>query len=568
MKQLDETLLDLLIQVTGKERSDLERAIEIPPKLDQGDRALPCFRWAKAAKKAPLELAKAWKKALLAQELPPEVEKVEVARGYLNIFFKRGPAACLVLKEIFSEPGRYGFVSQDPQSLSIVEFSSPNIAKPFSIGHLRSTNIGASLARVLKARGWHVIQMNHLGDWGTQFGKLLAAYRRWGSAEGLDQSPIAKLYKLYVRFHEEEVSDPTLIEEAREWFSKLEQQDEEARELWSWFRELTLRELKQLYKKLSVDFDHNWGESFYIDRLPELVETLAAKGISKVSDDATVIDLEEYNLRTCLVKKSDESSLYMTRDIAAAIYRYEQFKFQKMIYVVGNPQQLHFQQLFKILELMGHGWAKDCEHVSFGHISFGDEGMSTRKGNVVFLSEVLDRAIEMARKIVEEKNPELEDQDRVAEAVGLGAILFADLSSKRIKDVRFSWEDILSFEGETGPYLQYTLVRALSVMRRYDHEIEISTSTETLVADEEAAVIRSLSRFPLTLARAEREREPFLVAQYLINLASDFNRFYSVHRILDAEPEVTAARMLLVSGVAEVLKAGLKLLGIPVLERM
>ena len=561
-------VLDLVAPVLGRTPEDLEPLIEIPPDLNKGDRALPCFRFAKEEKCSPQELATRWKKAICSKRLPEEIERIEAAGGYLNFFITKRILTAEVLQGIYASQGKYGFEKRKKPPVAVIEFSSPNIAKPFSIGHLRSTNIGAALARIFEARGWRVIRMNHLGDWGTQFGKLMAAYRRWGNAEMLREDAILNLYKLYVRFHEEEVSDPTLIEEARDWFSRLESGDAEAKELWQWFRDLTLAELKPLYDRLSVEFDYLWGESFYIDKLPTVLKELETKGLLKESDDATVIDLEPHGLPTALVQKSDESSLYLTRDLAAAIIRFRQFAFDRMIYVVGSPQRLHFQQVFKVLELLGHEWVSRCEHVPFGHISFGDEGMSTRKGNVVFLADVLDRAEQMARKIVEEKNPNLEEKEAVAKDVALAAILFADLSAKRVKDVRFSWEEMLSFDGETGPYLQYTLVRTESLIRKYDRPIDGKANTDLLSTSEESALIRELSLFPVVLRRSEYEREPFLIGQQMISLARQFNRFYAAHRIVDAPEGTNHARMLLVSAVREVLITGLKLLGIPTLKRM
>ncbi len=567
MEHLDQLVLDLLIKVTDRSLSELALALEVPLRADHGDRAIPCFRWAKEENTSPQELAKKWKEKL-SQSLPEPILRVEAMGGYLNFFFKRSWLAKEVLTEIRKTPGHFGFAKHENPPVIVIEYSSPNVAKPFSIGHLRSTNIGASLARIFAARGSRVVQLNHLGDWGTQFGKLITAYRRWGNAGLLGDKPMQNLFKLYVRFHEEEEKDPSLLEEAREWFAKLEQGDPEAKELWQWFRELTIRELSQIYQLLSVEFDHYWGESFYVKRLPALFDLLEQKKLTKSSDDATIIDLEEFELGVCVIKKKDESSLYLTRDLAAAIYRKEQFRFDRMVYVVGAPQRLHFLQLFKIIELMGYPWTPQCEHVMFGHMSFGEESMSTRKGHVVFFEDVLNRATEIAQKVVEEKNPDLEDKEKVARDVALGAILFADLSSKRIKDVKFSWEEILSFEGETGPYLQYTLVRSLSLLRKCDHPIDETVSVELLETEEEVEVVRSLSLFPKTLEKAETEREPFLIAQFLIDLAHRFNRFYNAHRILDADPPLAKARTLLVFGVSDVLRTGLRLLGIPTPERM
>ena len=562
-------VVDLLQSMTGWTGEELQSLMEIPPQMEQGDRAIPCFRFAKEEKKSPQDVAEKWKKSLESKGLPPEIDRVEAVGGYLNFHIHKPTLVREVLLTIQENKGKYGFEKRPKPPLAIIEFSSPNIAKPFSIGHLRSTNIGAALSRIFEARGWRVVRINHLGDWGTQFGKLMSAYRRWGNAELLRDQPIQNLYKLYVRFHEEEVSDPTLTEEAREWFSRLEQGDGEARELWQWFRDLTLMELKVLYDRLSIEFDHYWGESFYIDKIPQVLELLEKKKLTKISDDATIIDLEPYGLPTCLVKKSDDSSLYLTRDLATAIHRFDHFHFQQALYVVGAPQQTHFRQVFKILELVGKEWVNRCEHVPFGHISFGDEAMSTRKGNVVFLADVLKRAEELALKVVEEKNPALEEKREVAQDVALAAILFADLGSKRIKDVRFSWEDILSFDGETGPYLQYCLVRTQSLLRKYGRPIDTNVRFEILDKPEELALVRYLSLFPVILMRAEKEREPFLIGQHLIGVARMFNRFYTAHRIVDASDEdLVRARILLVAAVSDLLSTGLKLLGIPTPERM
>lgn len=568
MDTLNQAIAAFISPILGKKTEDILAALEIPTHQNQGDRSIPCFRWSKEERTSPQSLAQAWVEKIKQHPFPEEIEKVEVLSGYVNFFAKTDVLARNTIAAIQLKPGKFGFVHHAKPPIAIVEFSSPNIAKPFSIGHLRSTNIGACISRIFQARGWKVIKINHLGDWGTQFGKLMSAYRRWGKAEDLDERPMAALYKLYVKFHEQEVSDPTLIDEAREWFSKLEKGDQDARELWEWFRELTMKELDKLYARLGIEFDHFWGESFYVHLLPELMNALSEKKLTQDSEDAVIIDLDDYKLHTCLIQKKDESSLYITRDLAAAIYRQKQLHFDRMIYVVGAPQQLHFQQLFKVLELMGHEWSNTCEHVMFGHIAFGDESMSTRKGNIVFLTDVLEKAMELALKVVEEKNPELENKEKVAEQIGLGAVLFADLSARRIKDVKFTWEDILSFEGETGPYLQYSLVRMRSLVEKFGQEIAKECDTSLLSAPEEATLVRTLSLFPLQLERAERDREPFIIAQYLIGLSRDFNRFYTHHRILDSEANLKMARMVLVACTASVLESGLALLGIPAPQKM
>lgn len=567
MPNSKQIVFNLVSPLLGEKPEALEELFEIPPNIEQGDLALPCFKFAKEAKKSPLALAKTWQEKLSSQLLPKEISRITSDGGYLNFHLNRTSFANEVLGEIQQKKEKYGFLSSRNQT-AVIEFSSPNIAKPLSIGHLRSTNIGASLARIFEARGWKVIRMNHLGDWGTQFGKLISAYRRWGKAEELTEQPIEKLYSLYVRWHQEEESDPSLIEEAREWFAKLEQGDNEAKELWEWFKELTITELKQLYGELSIQFDYYWGESHYSTQVPKVLQELQAKGITKESEGATIVDLKKENLSVAVLQKKDDSSLYLSRDIAAAIYRMEKLNFDRMIYVVGTPQKLHFEQLFFILKKAGYDWIDRCEHVAFGHISFGEEAMSSRKGNIVLLKDVLTRATQDAYKIVTAKNPELKDKHEVARSVALAAVLFADVSSKRIKDVKFSWEEILSFEGETGPYVQYTLVRAVSVLRKWGGKIPTSVKTGTLDSDEEARVIRELSLFPKALQSAEKEREPFYLAKYLLDLSRGFNKFYSIHRVLDAPDEIKSARGWLVSSVAEVLTLGLELLGIPQLQVM
>ncbi|MEZ4704315.1 MAG: arginine--tRNA ligase [Bdellovibrionota bacterium] len=542
--------------------------MEIPPDFHKGDRAIPCFRFAKEKKCSPDQIAKQWKALLEQKGLPDALEKVEAAGGYLNLFFRPEFLAKQVLTSIHNDPAHYGFEKKDKRPIVVLEFSSPNIAKPFSIGHLRSTNLGACLSRIFEARGWKVVKINHLGDWGTQFGKLIAAYRRWGKADQLGQDPIRSLFRLYVKFHEEEDKDATLLQEARENFAKLEQKDSEAQELWQWFRDMTLKELKTLYDKLSIEFDYYWGESFYMDQIQGLIQELETKHIATESEGALVVDLKDENRGMALLRKADDSSLYLTRDLAAAIYRHQQFHFDQMIYVVGSEQQLHFQQLFSILQKMGHGWAKQCEHVNFGQISFGDERMSTRKGNVVFLSDVLERATAMAKSIVLEKNPQLENIDEVAQQVGLGAVLFADLSARRTKSVKFSWEDILSFDGETGPYLQYAYVRTCSLLSRYDKDVELIEDFHAISTVEEQQLIRKLSHFEHALKKAEREREPFVLGQYLIDLTKTFNRFYQAVRILDTESEQLKARILLVYATSKVLESGMNILGIPRPEKM
>ncbi len=568
MKNYHNIIADLFSRASNVQLMDVFELIEFPPQDDQGDRAIPVFRYSKEYKKSPQDLAKEWSANINQHKLPSEISKVESSGGYVNFYFDTPSFTKVTTDEIFNHGDIFGKISwNDPQTV-IVEYSSPNIAKPFSIGHLRSTNIGASIARIMEYRGYNIIRINHLGDWGTQFGKLIVAFKKWGAESALKNDPIQELFKLYVKFHDEESKNPSLSAEAREAFTLLEQGSPEAKKLWDTFKQFTLDELSVLYKRLGVTFDYYWGESFYVEYMPQLLKLLETEGFSKQSEGATIVDLKDEGLGVALLQKGDESSLYLTRDLAAAIYRHEKFNFDHMIYVVGAEQRLHFQQLFKILEMIGHTWVKNCEHVAFGSISFGDEKMSTRKGNVVFLADVLQNAKNEALRIVNEKNPDLENKNDAAEKIALGAILYADISAKRIKNVKFSWEEILSFEGETGPYLQYSLVRTKSLMKKYGKKIEMVQDFSVYKEKEEHSLVRILSLFPLFLERAEREREPFVLGQYLMNLTKSFNRFYNNLRILDGDASSIQARMLLVDCTAKILTKGLNLLGIPVLEKM
>jgi arginyl-tRNA synthetase len=568
MVKYHEIIADTFAKATQLPKEEILPLIEFPPQEDQGDRAIPVFRYSKTLKRSPMDLAKHWAETINQSPLPKEISRVEAAGGYVNFHFDTTLFSKDIAEEIYNRGDTYGKqISQKPQTV-VVEYSSPNIAKPFSIGHLRSTNLGASLARILDYRGYNVVRINHLGDWGTQFGKLIVAYKLWGNESLVRSHPIQELFKLYVMFHEKEANDPSLSDQAREAFKKLEQDDPEIKELWETFRTFTLNELEGLYKKLGVTFDHYWGESFYVPYMSDVLQSIDEKKLSKESKGALVVDLEEYKLGVALLRKGDESSLYITRDLAAAIYRHTHLKFSTMLYVVGAEQNLHFQQLFKILHLLGEKWVDTCEHIAFGQISFGEEKMSTRKGNVVFLTEVLEKAKAEALRIVREKNPDLENQEEAAEKIALGAILFADISAKRIKNVKFSWEDILSFEGETGPYLQYCLVRTKSLMKKYNQKIDLISDFSIFKEKEEHSLVRSLSLFPLFLERAEKEREPFVLGKYLLDLTKSFNRFYNSHRILDAEPDVVKARILLAHCTAEILSKGLNILGIPTLEKM
>ena len=558
---------EILAPVLELDSEKIRENLKIPQIAEQGDIAFPCFDYAKKAKKDPSSMATELAKKFKGEET---FEKVAAQNGYLNFYIKKNLLAEHILGAIYSQKTGWGNSNEGSNKTIVIDFSSPNIAKPFGIGHLRSTNIGRALSNIYTSIGYKVVKINHLGDWGTQFGKLITAYKRWGNAEILKTNPIMSLYKLYVKFHEEEKNEPSINDEAREWFSKLEKGDPEARELWEWFRELSLIEIKKIYSKFGIEFDHYTGESFYNDKIGGTIQRLEEKNLIKKSHDAWIVDLENEGLGVAVLKKKDDSSLYITRDICAAEYRHEHYKFFKALYIVGIPQTLHFKQLFKILELMGYEWYKNCEHIPFGHISFGEKGkeMSTREGTIVFLDDVYDRAVALARNIIEQKNPKLEDKDKVAEKVGVAAIIFADLSSKRVKNVKFIWEEILNFEGETGPYLQYTLVRIKSLARKFSGVLPDEIDFSILKEDEEVALIKELGIFPMLLNKAALDGEPFSIARYLIDLAKAFNRFYSAHKILDGEEKISHSRMALAICTSYVLDKGFALLGIPAPEKM
>ncbi len=562
MKEIIHQIAAQLSSLTQISEDEVLSLFEYPQDVEMGHVAFPCFKLAKQFKTSPQTLALKLKEQLDDQQL----ECVKMAQNvgpYINYFIKSESLSTSVLREILSGKKQFGFKELLQKPTAVVEFSSPNIAKPFSIGHLRSTNLGACIARIFESQGWNVVRINHLGDWGTQFGKLICAYLKWGREEGLRQNPIEYLFQLYVRFHEEEEKDDSLGQQAREWFKKLEQGDEKASKIWKQFKEITLDELTVLYQQLGVHFDHYWGESFYIEHLDEVFKELEKKKLSKKDNDAWIVDLKNEKLGVSVIQKGDESSLYITRDLAAAIYRARNISFDKMIYVVGMPQKLHFEQLFKILEKLGHDFVKKCEHVEFGHMSLGDQKMSTRKGHVVFLKDVIAQAKQEAMKIVQEKNPQLDNKDEVAFDVALAAIFFADVSARRTKDIKFDWKDILSFDGETGPYLQYTLVRINSLIEKLQLSTQLDESVMGLIqSTQEQSLLLTLHRFERELEKAFMEREPFILGQYLIDLAKAFNRFYSHHRLLSEAQDVAKARFYLVLATRNILEAGLTLLGI------
>lgn len=558
------SVAELISEKVQLEKEKIYEVIEIPPEMEMGDYAFPCFILAKTFKKNP---------ALIAKELSENInlsnnfEKVVNNGPYLNFYLNRTEFNKDVLKETYKNDN-YGKKDIGKDRNVIVEFSSPNIAKPFHIGHIRTTVIGNAINNIYDFMGFNTIAINHLGDYGTQFGMLISAYKKWGNRETIEKNPIKELLKLYIRFNKEAEEKPELNDEAREWFKKLEQGDEEAKSLWQWFKDVSLKEFNRVYEMLNIKFDSYAGESFYSDKMERVINELEEKNLLKSSEGAEIVDLEEYDMPSPLIKKSDGSTLYITRDIAASIYRKETYNFYKNIYVVASQQNLHFQQWIKIVELMGYDWAKDCVHVPFGMVSLEEGTLSTRKGRVVFLEDVLTKAVEKTKEIIEERNPDLENKDEVAKKVGVGAVVFQELYNNRIKDYTFSWNKTLSFEGETGPYVQYTYARTCSIINKAKIDIDDKVDYTLLKEDIEFEITKALYDFSNVIEDAMFKYEPFYITRYIVDLAQKYNRFYNKCPILKEEEELKKARLLITLGVNKVIKTGLNLLGIETPEKM
>ena len=551
--------------ITDIDEAELSSYIEIPPDRSMGDYAFPCFRLAKAMRKAPPAIAEELRAGIT---LPSSITKAEVKGGYLNFFEDRAGAASATIKRVLAEGENYGHSDEGGGKNVCVEFSSINIAKPFHIGHLPSTAIGNSLNRIYKALGYNTIAINHLGDWGTQFGKMIVAYKKWGGGKPIEESTVRELVKLYVRFHEEAEKDESLNDEARAWFRKIEQGDSEAVDLWQRMKTLTLKEVGEVYKLLGVEFDSYASESFYEDKMQAVIDELDAKGLLKTDKGAKIVDLSEYNMPPCIIVKSDGATLYATRDLAAAIYRKKTYDFVKSIYVVAYQQNLHFQQFFKVLELMGYDWVKDCVHVNFGMVSMEEGTLSTRHGNVVYLEDVLNASIEKTLEIIKEKSPDLEDKEAAARAVGVGAVVWGILYNSRIKDTSFSWKKMLNFDGETGPYAQYTHARCCSVLRKAGGYDEADIDCTLLSGEAETALVKAIAAFPDTVKAAAEKYEPYLIARAAIEICSRFNKFYYDCRIMDDDMHIRNARLALTDAARICIKNALYLVGLEAPERM
>lgn len=542
-----------------KEELSLEQVLQLlenPKSAEHGDVAFPAFSLAKIFRKAPQQIA-----AELAEKISTEnFEKIEVVGPYLNFFMNKKLVSQQIIGMVIKEKEHYGSSSIGAQRQVTIDMSSPNIAKPISMGHLRSTVIGNSIALIFEKIGYQPVKINHLGDWGTQFGKLIVAYKKWGSEEAVKSEPISELLRLYVQFHEVAEEKPELEDEARAWFKKLEEGDTEANELWQWFRTESLKEFDKIYTMLEVEFDSYNGEAFYNDKMDEVVTMLEEKHLLQENEGAEIVDLSAYNLNPALIRKSDGATLYITRDLAAALYRKRTYDFAQSIYVVGNEQSNHFKQLKAVIHELGFDWDEEMIHVPFGLITQGGKKLSTRKGKIVLLEEVLNEAVQLADKQIAEKNPTLENRQEVANQVGIGAVIFHDLKNDRLNNFDFVLDEVVRFEGETGPYVQYTHARAMSILRKADFVVD-EAKDYTLSDSSSWEVIKLLQQFPEIVQQAAAKYEPSVVAKHAIHLAQAFNKYYAQVKILteDAEKE---ARLALVYAMATLLKEDLRLLGL------
>ena len=544
-------------------QEEIYNMIALPPNTEMGDFALPCFRLAKTMRKSPAVIAQE-----IAESYPKDdiVSDVSALNGYVNFKIDRVFWTKQTLERILSEGDRYGSSDEGKGKTVCIDYSSVNIAKPFHIGHLSTTVLGSSLYKLHKFLGYTPVGINHLGDYGTQFGKLISAYKRWGKKEDIEKGGLRALNALYVRFHEEAEKDPSLNDEARSFFKKIEDKDEESVALFNWFKELTLKDVSRIYELLDVHFDSWAGESFYNDKMQPVVDELREKGLLKESEGAQIVDLEAYGMPPCIILRSDGASLYATRDIAAAIYRKKTYDFYKCLYVVAYQQNLHFKQFFKVLELMGKEWAKDLVHVAYGMVSLEDGSMSTRKGKVVYLEDVIQKCVQKAHDIIAEKNPSLENKEEIARTVGVGAVIFGALYNNKIKDITFSYDKVLNFEGETSCYVQYTCARANSVLEKGGRGGTYSVGE---VVPQEFELVKKLADFPSTLHDALEKYEPCFVARYAVDLSQLFNKFYFDCSILNAGDENTRNfRLALTQATLVTLTNALRLLGIGVPEKM
>ena len=561
MKNQIVNLLSQNIEVLTSE--EISQLIEIPPKPEMGDFAFPCFRLAKSYHKAPPMIAQDLKESIGDQAF---LSEIKVIGGYLNFYVDKAQYAQQIIDK-YNNATDYGCSDQGKDKTICIDYSSPNVAKNFHVGHLRTTIIGNSLYKIFSKLGYKVVRINHLGDWGTQFGKLIVAYKKWGSREAVEEKGIQELMDIYVKFHEEAEKDDSLNDEARAWFLKMEQGNEEALEIWQWFRDISLKEFMRVYNILGMEFDSFAGESFYRDKTADVIKRLTDDGLLKESQGAMIVPLDEYDMPPCIVAKKDGSSIYATRDLAAILYRKATYNFDRCLYVTGLEQKLHFAQVFKVIELMGNDYAKNLVHIPYGLVSLKSGKISSRKGNVIFAEDLLRESINKTTSIIEEKNPDIPDKEEVAKQVGIGAIIFNDLYNQRIKDVIFDWNKLLNFDGETGPYVQYTYARASSVLRKIGEVPD--TIDYTLLTDEASiGLLKEIERYPQVIKDAAERYEPSVIARYSIDLAHAFNKFYHECQI-NVEDETTKYTRTNVVKIARyIIKDALSLLGIQCPEQM
>lgn len=557
------------LHIDGVSEEELYDLIALPPNLEMGDYALPCFKFAKLMRKSPVMIAEELKQSVMSDEVimsDKVLSEVSAVNGYLNFKINKTGFVAATLDRILKEKERYGASEEGAGKTICIDYSSINIAKPFHIGHLSTTVLGGALYRIFNFLGYKSVGINHLGDYGTQFGKLISAYKRWGDKKTIEEGGIRALNELYVRFHREAEEHPEYDDEARAYFKKIEQGDEECLALFRWFKELTLKDVQKIYDLLDIHFDSYAGESFFSDKMQPVVDELREKGLLIESRGAQVVDLEAYGMPPCIILKSDGTSLYATRDMAAAIYRKETYDFDKCLYVVAYQQNLHFKQFFKVLELMGKEWSKDLVHVAYGMVSLEEGTMSTRKGNVVFLEDVINKCIEKAYTIIDEKNPDLENKEDVAQKVGVGAVIFGALYNNKIKDIVFSYDKVLTFDGETSVYVQYTCARAQSVLQKggVPEQYEIPE-----LCPQEIELVKAISSFPEAVKTAAEKYEPSVIARFAVDVAQKFNKFYFDCKILAAEDERTKNfRLVLTNATLQALKNAFALLGIGIPDKM
>ncbi|MBE7088854.1 MAG: arginine--tRNA ligase [Clostridiales bacterium] len=546
--------------VEGVSQEEIYSSIALPPNTEMGDYALPCFKFAKVMRKSPVMIAESLASTFVCDE---HISDVSAINGYLNFKVNKLGLADRVLKSVLEQGEKYGSSTMGNGKTVCIDYSSVNIAKPFHIGHLSTTVLGGALYKLFKYLGYNTVGINHLGDYGTQFGKLICAYKRWGNKEEVEQGGIHAINELYVRFNNEATEEMEV--EAREYFRLIESGDKEANEIFEWFKSLTLKYVQKIYDKLGVTFDSYAGERFYTDKMQPVIDELKEKNLLVESDGAQIVDLEPYGMAPCLILRSDGASLYATRDLAAALYRKNTYDFDKCLYVVAYQQNLHFKQFFKVLELMGKPWAKDMVHVAYGMVSLEDGAMSTRKGKVVWLEDVINKCVEKAHSVINEKNPNLENKEDIAEKVGVGAVIFGALYNNKIKDITFSYDKVLNFEGETGVYVQYTCARANSVIQKGGIP-ESYAIPQLSVAETE--VIKALADFPSVLKDAAEKYEPCLISRFAVDLAQKFNKFYFDCKILTAEDGVKQFRLALTAATLQTLKNALGILGIKAPDKM